>query len=280
MTFQEAARAWLKYKSRSVSRAAQIRYAALLDEILLPAIGDRDTASLTGETPVAGARAQKLMAEILAYVRREQNTPYDYWDRKSDLRILNVEEQRRLTAFLRDPLTPVHTGLLLSLYAGLRAGESCALRWEDVHDRHLHVHQRLCREKVNTEAGEGKTQLTAVELDTPRDVPFPAAFLPCLGEIRPSGFVVTGLHGGAVEPRFLDVKCKDALKKCGIEKANYETLRDTFAVRCIEAGVDILCLSEILGHASVDQTVRRYGASAGMDEKRREMEKISALLPY
>lgn len=209
-----------------------------------------------------------------------QEAAQEWLNRKSDPRILTREEQHRLTAFLRGNLTPIHTGLLLSLYAGLRAGEICALQWEDVNDQYIHVHRRMSREKAGTDAGGGKTQLVVSELDDPRDVPLPGAFLPCLGERKKSGFVVTGIHGGPVEPRFLDVKFKEAIKKCGIGNVNFNSLRDTFAVRCIEMGVDILCLSEILGHASINHTVRSYGAAAGMEEKRLEMEKLSPLLPY
>ena len=35
-------------------------------------------------------------------------------------------------------------------------------------------------------------------------------------------------------------------------------LRHTFATRCIEAGVDVKSLSEILGHANVNITLNTY----------------------
>lgn len=216
--------------------------------------------------------------EAASTQQKEKNT-FLYWNRPGEPHILTREEQHRLTTFLRGNLTPIHTGLLLSLYAGLRAGEICALQWEDVNDQYIYVHRSMKREKAETGAG-GKTQLVISELDDPRDVPLPGAFLPCLGEKKKSGFVVTGIHGGPVEPRFLDVKFKDAIKKCGIENVNFHSLRDTFAVRCIEMGVDMLCLSEILGHASVNHTVRSYGTVSDIEEKRLEMEKISSLLPY
>ena len=46
--------------------------------------------------------------------------------------------------------------------------------------------------------------------------------------------------------------------------------------RCIESGVDIKALSEILGHASVNITLNRYVHSSP-EMKRRNMEKVRPL---
>lgn len=51
---------------------------------------------------------------------------------------------------------------------------------------------------------------------------------------------------------------KAVLKKCGIQDTNFHTLRHTFATRCVEIGFDVKTLSEILGHASVNMTLKRY----------------------
>ena len=63
---------------------------------------------------------------------------------------------------------------------------------------------------------------------------------------------------------------------CGIEDANFHSLRHTFATRCIETGVDVKCLSEILGHASVNITLNRY-VHPSMELKAKNLNRLSGL---
>ena len=60
---------------------------------------------------------------------------------------------------------------------------------------------------------------------------------------------------------------ENALKKCDIRKLNFHTLRHTFATRCIESGMDVKTLSEILGHSSYHITLDIYVHST-IDQKR------------
>ena len=43
-----------------------------------------------------------------------------------------------------------------------------------------------------------------------------------------------------------------------MKEYNFHTLRDTFAVRCLRAGMSVENLSYVLGHASVAITAERY----------------------
>ena len=52
--------------------------------------------------------------------------------------------------------------------------------------------------------------------------------------------------------------------------------RHTFATRCIESGVDIKTLSEILGHSSVSFTLNTY-VHPSFQEKCIQMEKLNNL---
>ena len=58
------------------------------------------------------------------------------------------------------------------------------------------------------------------------------------------------------------------LKSGKVKEYNFHVLRHTFATNCIEVGMDIKSLSEILGHATVDITLNRYvHSSRKMKEK-------------
>ena len=48
------------------------------------------------------------------------------------------------------------------------------------------------------------------------------------------------------------------LRNCNIKNNKFHTLRHTFATRSIESKMDIKTLSEILGHSSVEITLKLY----------------------
>ena len=73
-----------------------------------------------------------------------------------------------------------------------------------------------------------------------------------------------------------DTKLMDYCDKVGMQRFSMHTLRHTFATRCIEAGVDVKSLSEILGHANVAITLTTYVHSS-MEMKRSQLEKLSLL---
>ena len=48
------------------------------------------------------------------------------------------------------------------------------------------------------------------------------------------------------------------LKNAGLRYRKFHDLRHTFATQCIESGIDVKALSEILGHSSVKITMDKY----------------------
>ena len=78
-----------------------------------------------------------------------------------------------------------------------------------------------------------------------------------------------------VSPRTFEYRYKVILKKCSLEPVNFHALRHTFATRCIERGVDIKSLSEILGHSDVSITLNTYVHSS-MELKRKQIEKLAS----
>jgi site-specific recombinase XerD len=81
---------------------------------------------------------------------------------------------------------------------------------------------------------------------------------------------------GFVSPRTFSYRFHRVLDKSGVSPINYHALRHTFATRCIELGMDVKSLSEILGHANVSITLNTY-VHPSMDYKRAQMEKLSDL---
>ena len=63
---------------------------------------------------------------------------------------------------------------------------------------------------------------------------------------------------------------------CGVRELNFHTTRHTFATRCIERGMDVKTVSELLGHSDVSITLARY-VHTSMAHKAKSMSVFSDL---
>ena len=123
---------------------------------------------------------------------------------------------------------------------------------------------RRSREKCGWNLSEGKK--TALLLTVPKNgktraVPLHPALLPLLetwlSQLQDGDFLLTGTRY-PVEPRTCSNRFKKFLKDCGLRDTHFHTLRHTFATECVESGVNLKVLSEILGHSSIQITASRY----------------------
>lgn len=198
------------------------------------------------------------------------------------MRVLSKTEQETLCRYLYSEPNPYNIGILLCLFTGLRVGEICALRWEDIsfEEQVIYVHKTLQRIQDKTHTGKK----TRIVITTPkstcsiRTIPIPDELLKTLNEIKTvsTGYVLTNSNDKFVEPRTMQNRFKTALEKAAIKPANFHALRHTFATRCIELGFDVKSLSEILGHATVNITMNRY-VHPTLELKKENMQRLSSL---
>lgn len=147
----------------------------------------------------------------------------------------------------------------------------------------IHVCHTVERIKnLNDDSSDKKTKLILGEAKTfssDRTIPIPSVLMPYLKLYhfaRNSQFVICGSSYAYTDPRTFQYGFHRLLDECNLRSINYHALRHTFATRCIEVGVDIKSLSEMLGHASVNITLNTY-VHFSMDLKRTQMEKLSAI---
>ena len=200
---------------------------------------------------------------------------------KTELSILSAEEQKKLEASLLNNLDLTGAGIYISLHTGLRIGEICSLAWNDIdmNKRVIHVRHTVARIRSSSSAGS-----TILVIDTPktkaskRDIPISSTLLPILLKLKTlssKGFLLTGTNE-FIKPRTFEYRYHKILDDCGITSVNYHALRHTFATRCVEAGVDVKSLSEILGHGNVSVTLNTYVHSS-LEMKRNQLEKLATL---
>ena len=79
----------------------------------------------------------------------------------------------------------------------------------------------------------------------------------------------------ALEPRTYQNRFRRYLSGADAGRYNFHVLRHTFATNCIESGMDVKSLSEILGHGDVKITLNRY-VHPTMETKRRQISGLSS----
>ena len=194
------------------------------------------------------------------------------------LRVFSLSELEKLHRYLNESPNRKHLGILLCLSTGLRLGELCALTWDDISLDEQKLYVRRTLQRIRDYEGSGtktKIVVTPPKSDCSiRTIPLPDKLCSALAPTwQPGAFFLTGDTEKFVEPRTMQNYFKAVLDTAGIADANFHALRHTFATQCVEAGFDVKCLSELLGHSDVSITMNRY-VHPTMELKRQNMEKL------
>ena len=199
------------------------------------------------------------------------------------MRVLSPAEQKRLMKYLFEDMDSCKFGVLLALLTGMRIGEICALRWDDINlkDKTIRVHATMQRLKNIDSVVEGKTKIIIGSPKSDKS----NRIIPMTGQTAllcermqtksKADFVLTGTEQ-FMEPRTLQYRLKKYTAACGLEGVHFHTLRHTFATRAVEVGFDVKTLSEILGHSTTTVTLERYVHSS-LELKRTNMNKLDAV---
>lgn len=197
-------------------------------------------------------------------------------------RVLTLSEQKKLEKEIFMNNEPEY---LLCLYMGLRVGELCALRWEDVDFENNILHIRNAVHRIPQEIGGRSTKLVVGEPKSEssvRDIPLPCFLSKILLRKKESekgssnDFLFKGTKTACRDPRTMQRKIEKLSQELGLSGVHMHTLRHTFATRCLEKGIHYEVLSEFLGHSSAQITLRHY-AHCTPETKRLNIELI---VPY
>lgn len=196
-------------------------------------------------------------------------------------KVLSESNWTKLTTRLEADRSETALAVAISLYTGMRLGEICALRVEDIQLGERVIQIRRTVQRVRTGETVQKTRLlvqTPKSEHSERTIPIPEVLCWRLAErvaqSRGRWYLLSQDGKKPLEPRTMQYRFQKYLKTLEIEAVNFHALRHTFATRCVERNVDMKTISEILGHGSVKTTLDRYMHSS-MDFKRKQINRLS-----
>lgn len=303
---------WIESIRPKIKESSYLKYNSMIKHYILPQLGDKKLSQLsysmledfTNQLLLEGSTknsvlSAKTVIDTLSLLKASFRYAANKYgvilcdmrqmpprQPERQMRVFSQQEHEQLTEYLCSHITPRNLGILLALFTGIRVGELCALRWENIHldSGSITICQTMQRIE-NTDFKNYKTGMkTRIIITSPkspssiREIPLPAFLVEILKKApyTKQGFLLSDSEETHIEPRNLQTHFKTVLNSAGIENANFHALRHTFATRCVELGFDIKSLSEVLGHANVNITLNKY-VHPSMELKRDNMEKLSQL---
>lgn len=196
--------------------------------------------------------------------------------RQSNILTLNHNEYNILSQYCRDHLNHISLGILIALSTGLRLGEICALKWDDIDlNSHLiHVNNTVSRIKDDKYKCKWIIEVPKTPASL-RVVPISDSLINSILKIKElsvSNYIVSQ-NESFINPRTFEYRYHKELCASTVRDINFHALRHTFATRCMEGGMDVKSLSEILGHSNVNITLNTYVHSS-MELKKIQIEKV------
>lgn len=298
-TFREAAVLWAQEKKMYVKKSSFAAYSLILTNHLIPAFGamedirEEDVQKFILEKLDSG-RSSKTVKDMLIvlkmvmkYAAKHEYMPYRQVEarfptgrERTELPVLCRADQKRMMRYMTDNFSFRNLGVYICLSAGLRIGELCALKWENLDVvRGVIVVKKTIQRVYFVDDGERHTELL---IDTPksansiREIPMTKELLRMVKPLRkivnPSYFILTN-SSRPTEPRTYRNYYKKLITEIGIPPLKFHGLRHSFATRCIEGRCDYKTVSVLLGHSNISTTLNLY-VHPNIDQKKRCVEQM------
>ena len=298
-TIREIALAWKSDKQRYVKQSTYAAYVLILENHILPSFGECRALS---EQLVQDFVLQKLnsglsiktvkdllivLKMVMKFGVKNKWTDYCEWDIKyptteshKDIEVLTVEHHKKILDFIQQNFTFRNLGIYISLTTGLRIGEICGLKWEDIDIASGTISVKRTIERIYI--AEGNHKCTELIINTPktknalRDIPITKELLTMikpLKRVMNDNFYVLTNDEKPTEPRTYRNYYHRLMKRLNIPRLKYHGLRHSFATRCIESNCDYKTVSVLLGHSNITTTLNLY-VHPNMEQKKRCIAKM------
>jgi integrase len=275
ITFAKFSEIWLKtHAETSLKRSTLARYRDIIGRVFMPALGAIPLCNLKAfhihalaaerlkaVSPKTAADELGLMKQMLGCARRWgyiDSDPSEPIKRprsgNAEIEILNPEEIGKLIAAID---RRYRLALLTCVLTGMRAGELWALQWPDIdfETLQIHVKRSLWRGEFQSPKSRSSVrriaipQRLALELKKWKLASSPNE----LDLVFPNGEGKPACHDNFVKRHF-----EPALRRAGLKKVRFHSLRHSNASWRIAAGQNLKFVQNQLGHSSIKITLDVY----------------------
>lgn len=302
---------WLAFKKPMIKPSTYSRFLLISENHLIPIFGNKKIGMIleqdvqkyilqlfeSGRIDKTGGLTVKTIRDIILVLRltldyafKIKIIPLLNWDLieyPKDTNIKNVvalskDQEQELIQSIYMNLNRKTAGILISLFTGIRIGELCGLKMQDISliDKSININktvQRIYDKRTNSSyihIGPPKTNTSS------RVIPVPSLLINIIKKFytdNPNCYFLTGKNK-PTEPRSYRQFFNRFLKRNNLQRVKFHEIRHTFAVRAIEIpDFDVKSLSEILGHKNVSFTLNTYGR-ANLQQKIKCMNLLNDLL--
>ena len=287
---------WLLYKEQYIKESSFVKYKNILEKYVKPyfnripvnKIDEYIIEDFAKSLTVKGysVKTVKITLSFLesVFLYSKINIPFNRLllkKEQKEILILSSNDCLKFEKNLEKGQDTYKTGILLSLYTGIRIGELCALKREniDLNTGAIMINATLQRIQDFKGISGNKTKIVITEPKTPsakRTIPIPDFIVKRPKAVNPknkSAFLLSGTEN-FTEPRALTFLFKKCLKESDVTDINFHALRHKFTTRCIENEFEPKALSEILGHSSVNTTLGIY-THPPLEFKRKNINRLT-----
>lgn len=297
--FAAIALKWLEWIKETRKYSTYIKYRGIYERHIKNTVGDTSVYNISSsfvnekvfhDSDEAGYSQNlrhsilAVMNQILKYAAENDGYPEIQlanklsYNKSKRIEIINHTEQASLIRYLYQEIDVSKAGILLCIFTGLRLGEICSLKWEDIDFEQMLIH--VCRtvQRIAIDEDRNRTTLMITEPKSAfsvREIPISVGIVQILNKIKhDEEYVIGGKK--PVDPRTYQNRFKRYLKAAAVKEYNFHALRHTFATNCIDYDMDVKSLSEILGHANIQITLNKY-VHPTMDTKRRQLAALDSV---
>ncbi len=288
MTIKQIYDIWLPVKRKLVKESTLSTYVYIFTRRILPVYGNKDVEYVTNEemqrfifSLLEDGLSIKSVKDIFIsfkmllyyamerlnakYVKYRVHFPTENMEVNKEIEVYTEDEQKKIISYIIDNLKPKRLGVLIGFCTGMRIGEICGLRYENIDIENKCIHVTHTIERI-TDIDSKKSKVIEQAPKTKesrRDIPIGRDLFVILKKLKACNkdhfYVITG-DEKYCEPRIYRNYYKQIiLDEVGLSRCiKFHGIRHSFATRMISSNADMKTVSRILGHSDVSTTMNLY----------------------
>lgn len=304
INFENLSKEWLEYKHLNVKYSTVVKYQNIIKCHLMEIDQDKplylweekdyqewykNTIEIKHLSVSIQNSINCILKDILNYAERKYHFKhFDFSFMKNtsenkEIQTLLKDEYHKLCDYCQNYINPNTVSIYIAMYTGMRIGEVCGLKWEDVNLNNQTILVSRTVQRIKNDDPEGPKTKKMIFPPKTRSSKRLVVMTDYLTEylrtykliMKPkeeSCFIITNSHE-IPEVRNIQRNFKIICNSLKI-KLNFHGLRHSFATKCIESNADYKTVSVLLGHSNISVTMNLY-VHPSLEYKKEQINKIT-----